>query len=50
MGREIKAFLSWTILPEHGGAASFLDQVSFVALPASVEKLSQAQIDKIGKD
>lgn len=50
MGREIKAFLSWTILPDDGGAARFLDQVSFVALPAAVEKLSQAQIDKIGEE
>ena len=50
MGREIKAFLSWTIRPEYGAAASFLDQVSFVALPPSVEKLSQAQIDKISQD
>jgi len=50
MGREIKAFLSWTIMPEHGSAAGFLDQVSFVALPPSVEKLSQTQIDKIGQD
>ena len=50
MGSEIRSFLPWTILPEHGAAPSFLDQVSFVALPASVVKLSQAQIDKIGKD
>lgn len=49
MGREIKAFLSWTIVPAHGGAAHFLDQVSFVALPPAVEKLSQAQIEKIGE-
>jgi phosphate transport system substrate-binding protein len=50
MGTEIRAFLSWTILPEHGAAPSFLDQVSFVALPPSVEKLSQTQIDRIGRD
>ena len=46
--KEVKSFLSWTISPEHGNAPHFLDQVSFVALPPAVVKLSQAQIDKIG--
>jgi phosphate transport system substrate-binding protein len=50
IGSEIKSFLAWTISPDHGAASSFLDQVSFVALPASVEKLSLAQIDKIGAE
>lgn len=49
MGSDLKAFLSWAILPEHGGAASFLDEVSFVALPPAIEKLIQTQIDKIGE-
>jgi phosphate transport system substrate-binding protein len=45
---EMKAFLSWAISPKQGNAPHFLDQVSFVALPPAIERLSQAQIDEIG--
>ncbi len=48
VGKEIKAFLSWAVSSEHGNAQHYLDQVSFVALPPAVQKLSEAQIDKIG--
>jgi phosphate transport system substrate-binding protein len=45
---QIKAFLTWAISPDGGNSPRFLDQVSFVALPPGIVKLSQAQIDKIG--
>lgn len=46
--QAIRAFLSWAIDPSHGNAPAFLNQVQFQPLPASVVKLSQAQIAKIG--
>ncbi len=45
---ELKNFLSWTISPDGGNTTKYLDQVGFVALPAAVQKLSEAQIAKIG--
>lgn len=45
--QELKQFLGWAISPEGGNASQFLDQVGFVPLPASVRKLSAAQIQKI---
>lgn len=43
----MRAFFYWALDPTKGSAPSFLGQVQFQALPASVVKLSQAQIDKI---
>lgn len=45
--KELKAFLTWAISSNGGNAVQFMRKVSFVPLPASVRKLSQAQIDKI---
>ncbi|MHB8450880.1 MAG: phosphate ABC transporter substrate-binding protein PstS [Mycobacteriales bacterium] len=42
----IRAFLTWCLT--QGNAASFLTQVQFQPLPASVVTLSEAQIAKIG--
>lgn len=46
--QAMKALLSWAVDPAHGNAASFLSQVNFRALPASIAKLSLVQIAKIG--
>lgn len=43
----LKAFLSWAIAPDGGNQASFLDQVSFVALPEQVRQLSATLINQI---
>jgi phosphate transport system substrate-binding protein len=43
----VKAFLSWASDPAKGSAPSFLNQVGFQPLPASVVALSTAQINKI---
>jgi len=43
--RDIKAFLHWAIT--QGNASRFLDQVRFVALPAPMVSLADAQIARI---
>ena len=43
----IKKFLSWALSSNGGGSASFINKVHFQPLPASVAKLSKAQIAKI---
>jgi phosphate transport system substrate-binding protein len=45
VAQTIRAFLHWTVTD--GSSPSFLDQFHFQALPAAVEKLSDAQIAKI---
>ena len=45
--QDLKTFLRWALSGTGGNAASFMHQVSFVPLPASVRKLSDAQIAKI---
>ncbi|HUB13691.1 MAG TPA: phosphate ABC transporter substrate-binding protein PstS [Acetobacteraceae bacterium] len=45
--QDLKTFLDWALRGTGGNAASFMQQVSFVPLPASVRKLSNAQIAKI---
>ena len=44
---DVRAFLHWTVHPGQA-AATYLDPVDFQPLPASVVKLSDAQIAKIG--
>ncbi|MGH9127788.1 MAG: phosphate ABC transporter substrate-binding protein PstS [Acidimicrobiales bacterium] len=46
-GAALKAFLSWASNPADGSAPSFLSQVGFQPLPASVVALSATQINKI---
>lgn len=46
--QDLKTFLTWALNGDGGNAASFMQQVSFVPLPASVRKLSDAQVTKIG--
>ena len=43
----ISSFLGWCISPQGGSAASFLDPVHFIALPASIRARSEVQIAKI---
>jgi phosphate transport system substrate-binding protein len=43
----LKAFLTWALDSNGGGAAKYLDKVGFVALPPTIVKLSQKQIDSI---
>jgi phosphate transport system substrate-binding protein len=43
----LRQFLTWALSPTGGSTSSNLTQVHFIALPASVVKLSQAQIAKI---
>ena len=43
----ISNFLNWCISPQGGNAASFLDPVHFIALPASIRARSEIQIAKI---
>ena len=43
----ISDFLEWCISPQGGSAASFLDPVHFIALPASIRARSEIQIAKI---
>ena len=45
--QDAKAFLHWAIEGNGGNAPGFMKQVSFVPLPPSVRKLSDANIDKI---
>lgn len=44
----LKKFLDWAISPTGGNTATYMSAVHFLALPSSIEKLSQAQINKIG--
>ncbi|HTW28523.1 MAG TPA: phosphate ABC transporter substrate-binding protein PstS [Acetobacteraceae bacterium] len=48
--RDVRDFLSWSIRPDGGNAPHFMNQVNFVALPAAVRRLSQKQINEIGKE
>jgi phosphate transport system substrate-binding protein len=43
----IKEFLLWGMSPEHGNSPHFMKQVGFVPLPAPIQALSRAQIEKI---
>jgi phosphate transport system substrate-binding protein len=43
----LKKFLSWTLDPNGGQQAKFLDAVHFLPLPASISKLSREQIAQI---
>jgi len=45
--KAVKAFLYWAIDTSGGSAPSFLNQVNFEPLPASIAKLSAAQIAQI---
>ncbi len=47
MAKDLKTFLNWAIAEDGGNAEHFMAKVHFVALPASVRKLSDAQISKI---
>jgi phosphate transport system substrate-binding protein len=47
MARDLRKFLRWAVQADGGNAPHFMEQVSFVPLPASVRKLSEAQIAKI---
>ena len=47
MADTLKHFLGWAISSQGGNAEHFMQAVNFVALPPSVVKQSQAQIDKI---
>jgi len=49
VAKEIKDFLYWAVQSDGGNAPSFMDKVSFVPLPASVRRLSEAQIAKISR-
>ena len=43
----LRQFFTWAISPSGGNAPVFMNKLHFVALPASVVKLSEAQISKI---
>lgn len=43
----LKAFLDWAVSTNGGNAESYLKQVHFVALPASIAAMSKAQIAEI---
>jgi phosphate transport system substrate-binding protein len=47
MAKAIRGLLDWAIEPTGGSAASYLDQVHFIALPEPVRKMSSAQIRHI---
>lgn len=47
MAADLRDFLHWAVQADGGNSAKFMDKVSFVALPPSVRKLSEAQIGKI---
>lgn len=49
VAEALRGFLSWAISPQGGGQAQFLQKLGFVALPASVRTLSEAQIRTIGQ-
>jgi phosphate transport system substrate-binding protein len=43
----IREFLLWGMSPQHGNSPLFMKQVGFVPLPAAIQALSRAQIEKI---
>jgi phosphate transport system substrate-binding protein len=45
--QDLKTFLDWALSGKGGNAPTFMQQVSFVPLPPSVQKLSQEQVAKI---
>jgi len=47
MAAALKKFLTWALDSNGGNATGYLSQVHFIQLPASVVKLSQAQIAEI---
>ncbi len=47
MAAALRALFSWAISPAGGNAPRYMHRVNFVALPAPVVKLSQAQIAEI---
>lgn len=47
VAQAVKAVLAWDIDPNNGNAPTYLDQVSFVALPAGVVDISANLISKI---
>lgn len=47
MAEVLQTILSWMIRPNYGNAPVELNQVNFIPLPASIEALSQAQINLI---
>jgi phosphate transport system substrate-binding protein len=46
-GAALKTFLDWAISSNGGNSENYLKQVHFVPLPASIEKMSKAQIAEI---
>jgi phosphate transport system substrate-binding protein len=48
MAAALKKFLNWSIDPNGGNAANYMDPVHFLPLPSAVQPKSQAQINKIG--
>ncbi len=47
MKRALAAFLGWTISASGGQRPAFLDAVHFIALPASIARLSRDQVGRI---
>jgi phosphate transport system substrate-binding protein len=47
VAQAVQAFLYWAVDPNRGSNTSFLDQVNFQPLPATVRALSQEQIAQI---
>lgn len=47
MAAALRAFFTWAINPKGGNAPRFMEQVHMTPLPASVVKLSEAQIAEI---
>ncbi len=46
--QAVKSFLQWAVEPSGGNSAMYLSAVNFQPLPASVVKLSDNLITKIG--
>jgi phosphate transport system substrate-binding protein len=47
MAEAVRSFLEWTIKPDGGNAAHYMDAVGFVPLPQAIAKLSAAQLATI---
>jgi phosphate transport system substrate-binding protein len=47
MALTLRTLLEWAISPQYGNSATYLNQVNFVPLPASVVQLDLAQINEI---
>lgn len=45
--KAIREFLGWAVDTQGGNAEKYLEQVRFIALPARIQQLSKAQIEKI---